>query len=61
MKSLDGLKHKAFQRVKNVLQSVSPMVNFDENKEVILTCDASPYGLGQLEKEASALIFVNIY
>lgn len=36
----------AFQHVKGLLHSTRLLVHFDPDKEVILSCDASPYGLG---------------
>lgn len=35
-----------FQHVKGLLHSSRLLVHFDPDKEVILSCDASPYGLG---------------
>ncbi|XP_039862929.1 uncharacterized protein LOC120718450 [Simochromis diagramma] len=55
---LDGLLHKdsqwrwsqaqekAFRQVKELLQSAPLLVHFDPEKEVLLSCDASPYGIG---------------
>ena len=37
---------EAFRRAKVVLQSSQVMIHFDPRKEVILACDASPYGVG---------------
>ena len=36
----------AFQSVKKLLQSSNLLVHFDPEKQFILACDASPYGLG---------------
>ena len=36
----------AFGEAKRLLQSDSLLVHFDENKPLILACDASPYGVG---------------
>lgn len=37
---------EAFQQVKRLLHSDRLLVHFDPAKEVVLSCDASPYGLG---------------
>jgi hypothetical protein len=36
----------AFQQVKELLHSATLLVHFDPDKEVVLSCDASPYGVG---------------
>lgn len=36
----------AFIAAKNALQEDSVLVHYDESKPLILTCDASPYGIG---------------
>jgi len=36
----------AFAEAKKQLTSQKLLVNFDPNKELILSCDASPYGIG---------------
>ena len=36
----------AFQQVKGLLHSATLLVHFDSDKVVVLTCDASPYGVG---------------
>ncbi|KAK3087172.1 hypothetical protein FSP39_002564 [Pinctada imbricata] len=42
-----GMKQKkAFQKAKEMLQSDKLLVHFEPNKEIILACDASPYGVG---------------
>ncbi|XP_035806354.2 uncharacterized protein K02A2.6-like [Amphiprion ocellaris] len=39
-------QQKAFQQVKELLHSGPLLVHFDPDKDVILSCDASPYGIG---------------
>ncbi|KAL3976952.1 Rab-interacting lysosomal protein [Sarotherodon galilaeus] len=39
-------QEKAFRQVKELLQSAPLLVHFDPEKEVVLSCDASPYGIG---------------
>ena len=37
---------EAFKLSKEALQTDSLLVHFDDNNPLVLTCDASPYGLG---------------
>ncbi|XP_063545731.1 uncharacterized protein K02A2.6-like [Cydia strobilella] len=42
------IEEDAFKKAKQLLTSDLTLVQFDKNKEVILTCDASEYGVGAL-------------
>lgn len=37
---------EAFQRSKELLTKANLLVHFDSSKEIVLACDASPYGIG---------------
>lgn len=39
-------QEKAFQQSKKLLTSTKLLVHYDDKKETILACDASPYGIG---------------
>ena len=39
-------QQQAFQKTKEALTSADVQVHYDPNKKLILTCDASPYGVG---------------
>lgn len=48
---------EAFQRAKVSMQTSKMLIHYDINKEVFLSCDASPYGIGgvisHMEKDSS--------
>ena len=39
-------QQKSFEEVKRLLTSEWLLVHYDPSKELVLACDASPYGLG---------------
>lgn len=39
-------QQKAFEKIKNCLTSNNTLAHFDQNAKIVLTVDASPYGLG---------------
>ena len=43
---MSSKQDEAFKLAKEALQTYSLLVNFDDNKPLVLTCDTSPYGLG---------------
>ena len=43
---VDARPAEAFDSVKTLLTSNRLLVHYDPNKELILACDASPYGVG---------------
>lgn len=44
---------RAFEKAKEELRSTKILINFDPEKEVILTCDASDYGLSAILSHAT--------
>lgn len=41
-------QEEAFQKSKNLLNSAEVLVHFSADQEWVLSCDASPYGVGAL-------------
>lgn len=48
-----GACQQAFEKAKEELRSTKVLINFDPEKEVILTCDASDYGLSAILSHAT--------
>ena len=42
----DKSRAEAFEAAKNALQDDTLLVHYDSNRQLVLACDASPYGLG---------------
>ena len=42
----NDVQQKSFDKVKSLLASDCVLVHYDPSKEVIVACDASPYGVG---------------
>ncbi|CAC5378002.1 unnamed protein product [Mytilus coruscus] len=42
----DKSQQEAFELSKTLLKSYKVLVHYDPNKDIILSCDASPYGIG---------------
>ena len=42
----DKEQQVAFEKIKEMLTALTLLVHFDENKPIILSCNASPYGVG---------------
>ncbi len=39
-------QQEAFDKAKKMLQSHSVLIHFDPKREIVISCDASPYGVG---------------
>ena len=39
-------QQEAFERAKDILQSSTLLVHYDSKRQLVLTCDASPFGIG---------------
>ena len=39
-------QQEAFERAKDIVQSSTLLVHYDPKRQLVLTCDASPFGIG---------------